>query len=139
MCLLTFLLMIFFCRVMMHVIFFNTTSRRLTAVAREVMVNLIMKNSKYEQLNWAEKMLKTDAYSRLLEVASELNHPEFKYESAMEITESTKTIVGVTFGFLYEQMYDDTRRAELTEIVTNFTQEQLLNPEVESKVELEKY
>ena len=70
--------MIFFCRVMMHVIFFNTTSRRLTAVAREVMVNLIMKNSKYEQLNWAEKMLKTDAYSRLLEVASELNCPKFK-------------------------------------------------------------
>ena len=47
---------------MMHVICFNTTSRRLTAVAREALVNLIMKNCKYEQLNWAEKLLKTDAY-----------------------------------------------------------------------------
>ena len=47
--------------------------------------------------------------------------------------------LGVTFGFLYEQMYDDTRRSELTEIVTKFTQERLLNPEVESKVELKKY
>ena len=119
---------------MMHVICFNTTSRRLTSVAREALVNLIMKNCKYEQLNWAEKMLKTDAYSRLLEVASELNHPEFKYESAMDITESTKTIVGVTFGFLYEQMYDDGRRAELTEIVSKFTQEKLLDPGEESKV-----
>ena len=62
---------------MMHVICFNTTSRRLTVVAREALVNLIMKNCKYEQLNWVEKMLKTDAYYRLLEVASELNHPEF--------------------------------------------------------------
>ena len=53
---------------MMHVICFNTTSRSLTAVAREALVNLIMKNCKYEQLNWAEKMLKTDAYYRLLEV-----------------------------------------------------------------------
>merc|ERR1719394_2286368 len=119
---------------MMHVICFNTTSRRLTAVAREALVNLIMKNCKYEQLNWAEKMLKTDAYYRLLEVASEMNNPEFKYESAMEITESTKTIVGVTFGFLYEQMYDDARRAELTEIVSNFTKEKLLDPGGESKV-----
>ena len=118
---------------MMHVICFNTTSRRLTAVAREALVNLIMKNCKWDQLNWAEKMLKTDAYHRLLEVASELNHPEFKYESAMEITESTKTIVGVTFGFLYEQMYDDTRRADLTEIVTKFVQEKLMDPGVESK------
>ena len=62
---------------MMHIICFNTTSRRLTAVAREALVNLIMKNCKYEQLNWVEKMLKTDAYYRLLEVASESNHPEF--------------------------------------------------------------
>ena len=57
-----------------------------------------------------------------------MNNPEFKYESAMEITESTKTIVGVTFGFLYEQMYDDARRAELTEIVSKFTQEKLMDP-----------
>ena len=121
---------------MMSVICYNTTSRRLTACAREALVNLIMKNCKYEQLNWAEKMLKTDSYHRLLEVASEINHPEFKYESAMDITESTKTIVGVTFGFLYEQMYDDKKREELTEIVTSFTQEKLLSPDTESKVRL---
>ena len=52
---------------MMHVICFNTTSRRLTVVAREALVNLIMKNCKYEQLNWVEKMLKTDAYWRWLQ------------------------------------------------------------------------
>ncbi len=40
----------------------------------------------------------------------------------MEITESTKTIVGVTFAFLYEQMYDDKRRAIFSELVDNYAQ-----------------
>jgi len=119
---------------MMHVICFNTTSRTLTAIAREALINLIMKNCKYEQLNWAEKMLKTDAYQRLMEVASEINMPEFKYESAMDITDSTKTIVGVTFGFLYEQMYDDKRREAIIAEVSKFTQEKLMDPGMESKV-----
>ena len=88
---------------MMYVICFNTTSRTLTTIAREDLINLIMKNCKYDQLNWADMMLTTDAYQRLMEVASEIYMPE----SALDITASTKTIVGVTFGFLYEQMYDE--------------------------------
>ena len=40
----------------------------------------------------------------------------------MEITDSTKTITGVTFGLLYEQMYDDGRRARLTAEIDKFTQ-----------------
>lgn len=119
---------------MMHVICFNTNSRTLTAIAREALINLIMKNCKYEQLNWAEKMLKTDAYQRLMEVAAEINMPEFKYESAMDITDSTKTIVGVTFGFLYEQMYDDKRREAIIAEVSKFTQEKSMDPGLESKV-----
>eukprot|EP00090_Calanus_glacialis_P004732 TRINITY_DN13559_c0_g1_i1.p1 TRINITY_DN13559_c0_g1~~TRINITY_DN13559_c0_g1_i1.p1 ORF type:complete len:1002 (-),score=408.50 TRINITY_DN13559_c0_g1_i1:92-3097(-) len=120
----------------MHVICFNTTSRTLTAIAREALINLIMKNCKYDQLNWADKMLTTDSYQRLMEVASEINMPEFKYESAMDITDSTKTIVGVTFGFLYEQMYDDRRREALISEVGKFTQEKLMDPGMESKVRI---
>ena len=45
----------------------------------------------------------------------------------MEITESTKTIVGVTFAFLYEQMYDDKRRAIFSELVDNYAQVLLPN------------
>jgi len=120
----------------MHVICYNTTSRTLTAVAREALINLIMKNCKWDQLNWAEKMLTTDSYQRLMEVASEINMPEFKYESAMDITDSTKTIVGVTFGFLYEQMYDDKRREALIAEVSKFTQEKLMDPGIESKVRI---
>ena len=64
--------------------------------------------------------------------------PVFKYESAMDITDSTKTIVGagVTFGFLYEQMYDDRRREALIAEVGKFTQEKLMDPGMESKVRI---
>ena len=61
-------------------------------------------------------MLTIDVYQKLMEVASEINMPEFKYESAMVITDSTKTIFGVTFGFLYEQMYDRRREALIAEV-----------------------
>ena len=63
-----------------------------------------------------------------------VNLPEYKYESSIDITDSTKTIVGVTFGHLYEQMYDDKRRAQLVEVVSKYTEEQLLDPSMESKV-----
>ena len=33
----------------------------LTAIAREALINLIMKNCKYDQLNWADKMHTTEA------------------------------------------------------------------------------
>ena len=117
----------------MHVICFNTTSRTLTAIAREALINLIMKNCKYDQLDWAVKMLTTDANQRLMR---KLLLPVFKYESAMDITDSTKTIVGVTFGFLYEQMYDDRRREALIAEVGKFTQEKLMDPGMESKVRI---
>ncbi len=57
-----------------------------------------------------------------------------RYESNMEVTDSTKTIVGVTFGYLYDQMYDDARRNSLVEAVGKFTQDMLMDPGIESKV-----
>ena len=93
--------------------------RTITGEGRDAMLNLIMTNSPWDRLAWAEKMLKTDGYSRLMEVtvlfpdkmhlmsrlfqvASELTY--YKHESAMEITDSTNTIVGVTCGCCYEQV-----------------------------------
>jgi len=118
----------------MNVICYNVTSRTITAKAREALVNLIMKNCKPEQLDWAEKMLATDSYQRLLEVSAQANYPEYRHESSMEITESTCTIVGVTIALLYEQMYDDKRREAFIEEVSKFTQELLMDPGMESKV-----
>ena len=79
-------------------------------------------------------MLKTDAYCRLMEVASELSSDHYKHESAMEITESTNTIVGICFGHLYEQMWDDAKRNQLIEKVDEFSKEKLADSSLESKV-----
>lgn len=71
----------------------NTTSRTLSGEARDAILELIMKNCKYDELSWAEAMIKTDGYYRLMEVASEMM--EYKHESSMPITANTRSIVGV--------------------------------------------
>ena len=51
----------------MHVVCFNATSRSRTAMAREALVNITMKNCKWNQLNWADKIRKKDDFSKILE------------------------------------------------------------------------
>merc|ERR1712209_58475 len=106
----------------------------ITGEGRDAMLNLIMTNSPWDRLAWAEKMLKTDGYSRLMEVASELTY--YKHESAMEITDSTNTIVGVTCGCCYEQMWDDDRRNQIIEKIEEFTMGMLRDEGLESKVRI---
>merc|ERR1711970_543624 len=112
----------------------NVTSRTITGEGRDAMLNLIMTNCPWDRLSWAEKMLKTDGYSRLMEVASELTY--YKHESAMEITDSTNTIVGVTCGCCYEQMWDDDRRNQIIEKIEEFTMGMLRDEGLESKVRI---
>merc|ERR1711963_102609 len=122
----------------LHAIFsvvcLNVTSRTITGEGRDAMLNLIMTNCPWDRLAWAEKMLKTDGYSRLMEVASELTY--YKHESAMEITDSTNTIVGVTCGVCYEQMWDDDRRNQIIEKIEEFTMGMLRDEGLESKVRI---
>ncbi len=103
---------------MMYVITHNTISRTITGEARDALVELIMNNCKYDQLNWAELALKTDTYQRLMEVASEMT--QFKHESSMEITDRTRTVVGVCLNVMYEQMYDDARRTAFYEEIDKY-------------------
>merc|ERR1711970_1503543 len=112
----------------------NVTSRTITGEGRDAILNLIMTNCPWDRLAWAEKMLKTDGYSRLMEVASELTY--YKHESAMEITDSTNTIVGVTCGCCYEQMWDDDRRNQIIEKIEEFTMGMLRDEGLESKVRI---
>jgi len=118
----------------MHVVCHNTTARTLTGEARDALINLIMTNCPWDRNTWADKMLKTDAYSRLMEVASELTH--YKHESAMEITDSTNTIVGICCGHLYEQMWDDERRNQIIERIEDFSKGMLAEEGLESKVRI---
>ena len=83
-----------------HGVGFNTASRIRTALAREALVNETMKNCKGEQLNGADKRLKMDAYQQLMDLDSKANWPEFRHKHVTGISNSTKTIVGGTLGFL---------------------------------------
>ena len=83
-----------------HGVGFNTASGIRTGLAREALVNETMKNCKGEQLNGADKRLKMDAYQQLMDLDSKANWPEFRHKHVTGISNSTKTIVGGTLGFL---------------------------------------
>ena len=63
-------------------------------------------------------MLKTDAYQRLMEVASEMT--EYKHESSMEVTDNNRSVVGCALGMIYESMYDDQMRNQILEEIDKF-------------------
>jgi hypothetical protein len=116
----------------MNVITFNIVSRTLTGKARDALIELIMNNSKYDQLNWAELCLKMDTYQRLMEVASEMR--EFKHDSSMEITDRTRCVVGVCLNVRYDQMWDDGRRMAFSEQIDEFIRLKLQDQDSEAHV-----
>lgn len=116
----------------MNVLTWNVTSRTITAEARDAIVELIMKNCPYYELDWADKMLSTDAYQRLMDVGSE--HKEYKHESSMDTTDNTKPTVGACMGMLYDQMYDDAKRNTMSEQIDKWITEKLSRPSTESCV-----
>lgn len=87
----------------------TVTSRTISGLARDAVLELITRNVHYSALNWAERLIEIQGLHRLLEVASELE--EYKYESAMEITSSTHTIASVCLARIYENMYYEDRKS----------------------------
>ena len=118
----------------MHVITHNVVSRTITGEARDALINLVMTNGSWDRSGWAEKMLKTDGYYRLMEVASELTC--YKHESSMETTKSTSTVVGVCMGHLYEQMWSDDMRTAICDKIDEFSKEKFVDQGLESKVRI---
>lgn len=100
--------------------------------ARDAIIELIMRNIHYNALCWAEKLVDIGGIERLMQCASELK--EYKYESVMNITQSTRTVAAVCLSRIYENMYYDKLRAKFMERVESFIKEKLLNPDIESKV-----
>lgn len=111
---------------------YSTTSRTISGLARDAIIQLIMRNVHYKGINWAETLIEIKGLQRLLEVSSELQ--DYKYESAMEITESTRTITAVCLARIYENMYYDKARERYLEAVDDFIKGKLITPEIESKV-----
>lgn len=111
---------------------YTTTSRTISGLARDALMELITRNIHYSALNWAERLVEIRGLHRLMEVASELE--EYKYESAMEITPSTRTISSVCLARIYENMYYDQARTRFLNSVDDYIKDKLMSPCIESKV-----
>ncbi|XP_063540914.1 protein unc-45 homolog B [Cydia strobilella] len=111
---------------------YSITNRVITGEARDAIMELIMRNCHYTAINWAERFVEIKGLERLLEVCSELE--EYKYESAMNITNSSRTIAAACLARIYENMYYDQAREKFNSHVDEFVRDKLLAPDLESKV-----
>ncbi|KAF4517506.1 hypothetical protein B566_EDAN006506 [Ephemera danica] len=110
----------------------STTCRTISGLARDAVIELITRNIHYTTLDWAERFVEIGGIQRLLEVASELK--EYKYESAIPITDSSRTLSSVCLARVYENMYYDQAKERYLKNVDEFVKEKLLSPDIESKV-----
>lgn len=111
---------------------YSVNNRAISGLARDAIIELLMKNVHYTALNWAERLVEIDGIARLMECASELE--ECKYESSMNITQQTRTLAAVCLSRIYENMYYDAARDKFIEKVQDFIKDKLLTPDIESKV-----
>lgn len=111
---------------------YSITDRTISGLARDALIELIMRNIHYSTLDWAERLVEIRGLQRLMEVASELE--EYKYESAMNITASTRTVTSVCLARIYENMYYDAAKEKYMNAIDEFIKEKLLSPDIESKV-----
>ncbi|XP_032675627.1 protein unc-45 homolog B [Odontomachus brunneus] len=111
---------------------YSVTNRTITGLARDAIIELITRNIHYTALDWAERLIELRGLQRLMEVASELE--EYKYESSMEVTSSTRTITSVCLARIYENMYYDAAKEKFSNAIDEFIKDKLLTPDIESKV-----
>lgn len=111
---------------------YATTDRTISGEARDAVVELLIRNVHYKTLSWAERLVELKGLYRLMDICSELE--EYKYESAMNITPSSRTIASVCLARIYENMYYDEARLRFTTQIDDFIKDKLLNPDFESKV-----
>jgi protein unc-45 len=111
---------------------FATTDRTITGEARDAVVELIIRNVHYKSIDWAERLVEIRGLHRLMDICSELE--EYKYESAMPITASSRTIASVCLARIYENMYYDAARQKFMDQIEEYVKDKLLNPDFESKV-----
>ncbi|XP_035224190.1 protein unc-45 homolog B-like, partial [Stegodyphus dumicola] len=110
----------------------SVSSRVMSAIGRDAVLELIMKNVEYDALNWGLKLVQSDGLWCLLDVSSELQ--EIHYESSMRITERTLSHVAVALDRIYICMDCDAYRDEYRNKVMEFINDKLRGPDIESKV-----
>lgn len=111
---------------------YSISNRTISGKARDAIMELLTRNIHHTALNWAERLVDIRGLVRLLDVCSELE--EYKYESAMDITSSSRTIASVCLARIYDNMYYDELRAKYTEQIDEYIKDKLLAPDLEAKV-----
>lgn len=111
---------------------YTITNPVISGLARDAVMELVMRNCHYNTLNWAERFVEIKGLQRLLEVCSELE--EYKYESALNITPSSSTIASACLSRIYENMYYDEARQRFNDQIDEFVKDKLISPDLESKV-----
>lgn len=111
---------------------YSINNRTISGIARDAIIELLIRNIHYTTLNWAERLVEIGGVQRLMECASELE--EYKYESAMNITSSTQTIAAVCLARVYDNMYYDQAKESFLAKIQEFISQKLLTPDIESKV-----
>ncbi|KAF7287644.1 hypothetical protein GWI33_005992 [Rhynchophorus ferrugineus] len=106
----------------------------ISGLARDAVIELLTRNIHYTTLDWAERLVELDGVKKLMDCASELE--EYHYESAMNITPSTRTIAAVCLARVYENMYYDEAREKFLAKMQDFIKNKLLTPDIESKVRI---
>ncbi|KAK4877862.1 hypothetical protein RN001_010368 [Aquatica leii] len=111
---------------------YSINNHTISGLARDAIIELLIRNVHYTALNWAERLVEIGGVERLMECASELD--EYKFESSLNITESTHTIAAVCLGRVFENMYYDKARDNYLQKIQGFVSSKLLAPDIESKV-----
>lgn len=113
---------------------YSITNRTISGQARDAIIELLTRNVHHTTLNWAERLVEIRGLSRLMDVCSELE--EYKYESAMDITPSSRTIAAVCLARIWENMWYDELRQKFMDQIDEFVKDKLLDPELEAKVRI---
>ncbi|GBM84315.1 Protein unc-45 B [Araneus ventricosus] len=110
----------------------TVSSRIMSAIGRDALLELIMKNVEYESLNWGLKLIDCEGLWNLLDVASELQ--EIHYESSMRITGRTLAHVSVALERIYYCMDCDKSREKFRNKMMEFINDKLSGADIENKV-----
>lgn len=111
---------------------YSITNSTISGLARDAIMELITRNCDHTTLSWSERLVEIRGLTRLMEVCSELE--EYKYESAINITPSSRTIASVCLARIYDNMYYDAARTKYVDQINDYVKDKLLLPDIESKV-----
>ncbi|XP_022248788.1 protein unc-45 homolog B-like [Limulus polyphemus] len=110
----------------------SCASHVMSAIGRDSLLELIMKNVDVDALNWGQKFIESEGIWALMEIASELK--EIKYESSMDITDTTQANISVIMDRVYWCMDHDKAREVYREKVMEYVNNKLSGPDIENKV-----